>query len=88
MKRNRYFYINFYFHLLAEIKLDRTYVTSGEEKRKEIYRLAKQTRDSWKKFFKIKSLRDLSNEEIDSLEGVLKQRIEFLKKLGEENTLN
>ena len=88
MKRNRYFYVNLYFLLLAEIKLSSIYGTSGENKRKEIYRLFKQTRNSWKKYLKIKSFRDLSNKEIEDLEGILKRRIEFLKKLGEENTLN
>ena len=86
MIKNRYARIHLLFRILAETKLNnglRFWKKKDlKKKKRKIYELAEQTKAFWKRFFRIDSLKDLSDEELKDLERILEKRIKFLKKLG------
>ena len=81
---NRYMHIHVLFRVLAETKLDMRLMeySQGSPERTKIYQMAKVSKSYWKSFFKVKSLKDLSTNELQDLERILRQRIDFLSSLS------
>lgn len=87
--RNRYAQIHVLFRILAETKLDmKLSETKDLEEQRKIYQLADQSKAYWKSFFKVDSLKDLTDNELQDLERTLRKRIEFLSKLKSRNSVN
>ena len=79
---NRYAKIHVLFHELALLKIE---PETQNEKKKENWsgavgrslKAAKKTKQFWKDFFGINSLKDLSNERLHEIEDFLEKKIQY-----------